>query len=59
MNQNITAEIILIVSSQYTALIKLYIIYLPVIHLVTEGKTVPTLPNFGSTYHVKGKTCEE
>lgn len=55
MNQNINAVIILNVSSLYTALI----IYLPVIPLATEGKAVPTLPNFGNTYHVKGKTCKE
>lgn len=27
--------------------------------LTTEGKAVPTLPIFGDTYHVKGKTCED
>lgn len=53
------AVIILNVSIQYTAPIKLYIIYLPVIPLATEGKAVPTLPHFGNIYHVKGKTCKE
>lgn len=59
INQNINPVIILNVSSQYTALIKLYVIYVPVIPLATEGKPVLTLPNFGNTYHVKGKTEKE
>lgn len=59
MNQNINAVFILNVGSQCTALTGLYIIYLPVILLATEGKAVPTLPDFGDTYHVKGRTCKE
>lgn len=59
MHQNINAVIILNVSSQYTALIDSYVIYLPVIPLATEGKAVPALPDFGDTYHVKGETYEK
>lgn len=25
--------------------------------LAAEGKSIPSLPNFGNTYHVKGETC--
>lgn len=35
----------------------MYIVFLPLVPLAAEGKSIPSLPNFGNTYHVKGKTC--
>lgn len=35
----------------------MYLVFLPLVPLAAEGKSVPSLPNFGNTYHVKGKTC--
>lgn len=35
----------------------MYIIFLPLVPLAAEGKSIPSLPNFGNTYHVKGETC--
>lgn len=59
VNQNINVVVVLHFCSQHTALNKLCFVYFPVIPFVIEGKDAPTPPNFGNTYHVKGKTCKE
>lgn len=32
-------------------------VFLSLLPLAAEGKSIPSLPNFGNTYHVKGKMC--